>query len=260
MEDRKTPLQMLYASGNLSKVGSCGLTTYDGIDEKRARRNTREQKRAAKINEQIETLKALLSDANYPMKTTSKFHILYSCEKYIKELVDKSYKLNSRREKASSSYRNDTSSDYDSNSSDYMTDTTSFKDEQTSCSSANDGKALQESFEGVFCTSEVPIAIASADGQILRTNEKFCSATGYTSEELRALTIFSLAHAQFRKQMFEAVGASIVSVLSSKEVSANPRIVPIQVHIVDYQSATSFLSSSCRDFKTLLSSKVGLNF
>jgi PAS domain-containing protein len=245
MEDRKTPLQMLYASGSLSAISS-GHMKCDGAEEKRARRNTREQKRAAKINEQIEMLKQLLQDAGYPMKSTSKYHVLYGCEKYMKELAEKS-KMSKRMKKAEN-YRNETSSDYDSNSSDSMTETMSSKDEQVSETSQQTvvkPQPKQESFEGVFCTSEVPIAVASADGQILRSNEKFCAMTGYTSEELRSLTIFALAHPQFRKQMFEAVGASIVSVLSSKEVSVCPRIVPVQVRFLHLRLQLSS-GSACR--------------
>ena len=42
------------------------------------------------------------------------------------------------------------------------------------------------------------------------------------------MTLFSMAIPAFRKQLFEAVGASLVSVLSSKKVSTHPLVVLIQ--------------------------------
>ena len=74
----------------------------------------------------------------------------------------------------------------------------------------------------------MPIVLASADGQLLRANRRFFVVTGYEPRDIGDMTLFSMAIPAFRKQLFEAVGASLVSVLSSKKVSTHPLVVLIQ--------------------------------
>jgi hypothetical protein len=42
--------------------------------------------RAHLITDQIDTLKSILSSSSFPLKSTSKFHILAGCEEYINHL------------------------------------------------------------------------------------------------------------------------------------------------------------------------------
>ena len=83
-------------------------------------------------------------------------------------------------------------------------------------------------YEHIVETSDLPIVIASADGQLLRANRLFFTVTGYEPQDIGDMTLFSMAIPAYRKQLFEAVGASLVSVLSSKKVSDHPLVVVIQ--------------------------------
>ena len=83
-------------------------------------------------------------------------------------------------------------------------------------------------YEHILETSDLPIAIASADGQLLRANPQFFTVTGYDPQDIGAMTLFSMAIPAYRKQLFEAVGASLVAVLSSKKVSDHPLVVLVQ--------------------------------
>ena len=73
-------------------------TTEGGRTNKRLKvaeeRSSKEERRADKINEQIETLRKLLQGADFPLQSSaSKYHVLHSCEKYIQELIMKTTQI-----------------------------------------------------------------------------------------------------------------------------------------------------------------------
>jgi PAS domain-containing protein len=225
METQRTPLQMLYDDtapvGDMSDKISPDNPNFE--DEKRMKikeeRNVREQRRANKINEQIEMLRSLLQDADFPVQTASKYNVLYNCERYIKELIDKAANLA------------DVDNMMNRNSSMHSVPSLSILKPSPSLTSELDDFMHEEfrpDYEKVIETADLPIAIASADGQLIRANKSFFEMIEYDPEQLDKLTIFSFAVPEFRKQLFEAVGESIVSVLSTKRVPAHPKIVPIQ--------------------------------
>lgn len=70
-------------------------------------------------------------------------------------------------------------------------------------------EALRESeerFRGVFESSAIGVAVTMLDGRFIEANQAFCSITGYTEQELRALDCDTLTHPDDRAGMWRLIG------------------------------------------------------
>lgn len=201
-------------------------------------RSFREERRADKINEQIETLRKLLQGASLPLQSSaSKYHVLHSCEKYIQELVTKCTHVTDLRHATCAEYDGSlhpshepyiSSEDREENGNDADTQKRRWEESSRTSSDQNGLGIFKPNYENAVETADLAIAIASADGQLLRANQKFFKTTGYFPAEIEEISLFSLAIPEYRKQLFEAVGESLVSVLSAKRVSDRPKVVLVQ--------------------------------
>jgi PAS domain S-box-containing protein len=61
----------------------------------------------------------------------------------------------------------------------------------------------------------IAISEIDADGRLLRVNEATCTITGYTREELLALTIFDVTHPEDRR----ATGTRSVASLTARAIA-----------------------------------------
>jgi PAS domain S-box-containing protein len=231
---------MMVVGAMESESGANSCTTEGGRTNKRLKiaqeRTGREERRADKINEQIETLRKLLQGADFPLQSSaSNYHVLHSCEKYIQELVMKTH-VTSIRE-ATTEYDGSMHTSHESHIngrslSENRNDVDRRKQHlEESCrisSEQNEMSIFKTNYENAVETADLAIAIASADGQLLRANQNFLKATGYLPAEIEEISLFSLAIPEYRKKIFEAVGESMVSVLSAKRVSDCPKVVLVQ--------------------------------
>ena len=134
---------------------------------KRLERNRSEQRRAKKISQQIDEIHSLLKNSSFPLESTSKLHILYGCEKYIKELEHKINKIGHERILSTLPTKRNLSDTYPNIEfkSDYVI-----------------------SFE----YSIIPMAISSISGDIIKSNKYFKKVLNVSDEFLTDKSIFTL--------------------------------------------------------------------
>uniref|UniRef100_A0A7R9U164 BHLH domain-containing protein n=1 Tax=Pinguiococcus pyrenoidosus TaxID=172671 RepID=A0A7R9U164_9STRA len=205
------------AYGSDGAEGEQSKKTGDGGGQKRRiARNYREQKRAHRISDVIEQLKKTLAAAGFPTRSTSKYHVLKAAQAYIQSLqhrercamMEKKVLEQLQGQKQGSVDRM-TVADRDllRRLREAEEATEAAKALPETVRSAHEGVALvRVDFRRVFFGSRIAMCLAAVDGRILRCNRMFELVMGYTSEEARQLTIFSLVPQECLQGTFEAAG------------------------------------------------------
>mmetsp|Transcript_15322 Transcript_15322/g.24155 ORF Transcript_15322/g.24155 Transcript_15322/m.24155 type:complete len:384 (+) Transcript_15322:130-1281(+) len=166
--------------------------------KKRLARNEREQKRAHRIAQVIEEIKEMLERGSFPLKSSSKYHILSACEEMIRslEMRTQSYEMEKQ-----------------------LRDAVARSIEGIKI--GQDQKAViptEVDYYQCFQMCNVPMAVASKDGRILSTNAAFDIITGRSERESEDLTIFSLIAPDQLKESYSIVGR-LISEKNSRDYS-----------------------------------------
>mmetsp|Transcript_31045 Transcript_31045/g.41023 ORF Transcript_31045/g.41023 Transcript_31045/m.41023 type:complete len:469 (+) Transcript_31045:295-1701(+) len=193
------PPQQNGSTANVSIFGREGIVqipfeeaNHQKTDKKRKDRNLREQKRSIKISKQIDQLRALLQDSGAQVKP-NKYAVLSSVVSYIRQLQSQAVALDYERQK-------------------WLSET----------QEPNRKIIKRSSHEGlnycqIFNNAGLAAAIASLDGRIVDSNNKFQSLTGYAKEEVLKLTLFNLAAPHDLQRMFSVVGQMLNNTFGSSE-------------------------------------------
>ena len=199
--------------------------------ENKEERRIREERKARKVHDHIETLRSLLREADFPVDASGP---LSSCDRYVQELVSTAH--GGAGGSNSSASRSGGSSSCASRSG--GPSRSRRKQARKALQGGADpppavfdvfGGEFKASYEHIVESSDLPIAIATADGQLLRANRKFHAATGYTAADVAGdITLFSLAAPEHAKQLFAAVSDSLVGEQTSKRAPGRPQVVLVQ--------------------------------
>jgi len=214
-----------------------GTQDEDGMTEERKKRlrNEREQRRAHLITDQIDSLKGVLENSNFPLRSTSKFDILAACDEYIQHLrqrkncLDQEHKLGGGGGggggSANGSVRSGGSGGGGGGQS--SSSVSSASEDGESMSSRGGGRGMTAAaaaqrnivldFSEIFRSSHVPMAVVSIDGRILQCNDEFSRVTGYTNDRLTGVTLFGLAAPECLEELFK----SIARLLSTAALDEN---------------------------------------
>jgi hypothetical protein len=210
-EMQLTPMQLVFREQALNltvqqKVSE-GTKLKEG-DTKRLARNVREQRRTHRLSEQIDTIKNLLEEAQFPLKSSSKFHILYACEQYIAQLHGKEEALRKEKRTWDQLAMEPHSEDEWKSAGDGSGEVSSRQAKKRPRDSARATQGSSDAninWRHAVMTAATPLAIAKLDCQIVAWNQMFERVVGFPKEQMNTLTIFSLVHPADLQKMFIAV-------------------------------------------------------
>lgn len=168
--------------------------------KRRIARNYREQKRAHRITDVIDQLKSALMYSKFPIASQSKYHVLRAASSYVTylERKERCFLMEKQLLEKLTKERLDTRSAMaaeDANLVDH------FK--------GNGVGIVRVNFSSLFHSAPVAMCIASIDGRLIAVNRMFELTMGYTAEEARALTIFSLVPQEYLHGAFKACSAML---------------------------------------------------
>lgn len=260
------------AKRGVSATQSCastdgGTQDEDGMTEERKKRlrNEREQRRAHLITDQIDSLKGVLENSNFPLRSTSKFDILAACDEYIQHLrqrkncLDQEHKIGGSSSggggSGNNSVRSGGSGGGGGGGGPSSSSVSSASEDGESMSSGGGGRGMSAAgaahreivldFSEIFRSSHVPMAVVSIDGRILQCNDEFSRVTGYTNNKLTGVTLFSLAAPECLEELFKSI-ARLLSTAALDEnnpayfATAAARAAPLSQR--GYQHANILLS------------------
>ncbi|CAE7839598.1 unnamed protein product, partial [Symbiodinium sp. KB8] len=153
---------------------------------KRAVHNASEQRRAKRINSQIDALRDTLSDAGLDFKR-DKGSVLEAAVMYIHDLEERQ-----RRSTASADTASDTSHPASARAPEEEGHATCMAEQRVD-------------YKGVFQYSAMPMAVASMDGSFLDCNLAFCDITGYSRAEVLQRSFFNFTPPQELQMTFSIV-------------------------------------------------------
>jgi len=150
-------------------------------DKRRLDRNSREQKRSKRISDQIKELKTLLEAAGVNMVKGNKSSILTSAAEYIMDLQQRNEAATRRAQEFASLASSDSAP--------------STAEERVAGNARGDRLVGGINYRRVFHDQSVPVALASVDGRFIDCNWRFERECGYSKDQLRGMTFFSLVMA-----------------------------------------------------------------
>jgi len=234
MGSGRTAASDAFCAGSAAKRGTSGaqvmgtsergMQEEDGMSDERKKRlrNEREQRRAHLITDQIDNLKGVLENSNFPLRSTSKFDILAACDEYIQHLrqrkncLDLKHKLSGggagspmtgfcKYSKAGIGVEGQSSSSVSSASEDNESTSSWGGGRGAAGGAAASQREIVLDFSEIFRSSHVPMAVVSIDGRLLQCNEEFSRVTGYTNDKLAGVTLFGLAAPECLEQLFKSI-------------------------------------------------------
>jgi PAS domain-containing protein len=165
-------------------------------DKRRQERNQREQQRSHKINDQIATLRDVLSEANVPFKP-DKYSTLTKVAEYIQELQDRSSFLDAEHKKlldtiveTNEIVNNQYVPAYTSGLNTPSVRSNDHMPGVVSSASLDDESMVYVrgiDYKIAFKGCGIPLALSSIDGRFLDCNDTFLELTGYAREDLLPL-------------------------------------------------------------------------
>nr|ALR84570.1 bHLH transcription factor 1 [Microchloropsis salina] len=234
MGSGRTAASDAFCAGSAAKRGTSGaqvmgtsergMQEEDGMSDERKKRlrNEREQRRAHLITDQIDSLKGVLENSNFPLRSTSKFDILAACDEYIQHLrqrkncLDLKHKLSGggagspmtgfcKYNKAGIGVEGQSSSSVSSASEDNESTSSWGGVRGAAGGAAASQREIVLDFSEIFRSSHVPMAVVSIDGRLLQCNVEFSRVTGYTNDKLAGVTLFGLAAPECLEQLFKSI-------------------------------------------------------
>ena len=213
-EDRITSKEDGNADGNVLPAKRNSSGTW-ASQKRRIARNYREQKRAHRITDVIDQLKATLVSSSFPIASQSKYHVLQAASTYVTYLERKERCFLMEKEQLArlAKERLDTRS--------------SMPAEEVELAKERVG-IVRVDFSSLFHTAPIALCVASIDGRLLAVNRMFELTMGYTAEEARSLTIFSLIPQEYLHGAFEACSAMLQLHQPKRDGPADPNLKPSQ--------------------------------
>uniref|UniRef100_A0A7S2R6X3 BHLH domain-containing protein n=2 Tax=Rhizochromulina marina TaxID=1034831 RepID=A0A7S2R6X3_9STRA len=169
-------------------------------DKRRLDRNSREQKRSKRISDQIKELKTLLEEAGVNMAKGNKSSILTCAAEYIMDLQMQNEVATRRARELASAARSESGST--TSGGDMSSRASSSLGRGTAEAYGRDGRVGRHASPGrtinyrrVFHDQSVPVALTAVDGRFIDCNWRFERESGYSKDQLRGMTFFSLVAA-----------------------------------------------------------------
>lgn len=160
-------------------------------DKRRLDRNSREQKRSKRISDQIKELKGLLEAAGVNMVKGNKSSILTCAAEYIMDLQRRNEAAVCRARQPTPALSTSTATSTNGEVSSWPS-SSSFSGRAAGEDGAA-GRAIN--YRRVFHDQSVPVALTAVDGRFIDCNWRFERECGYSKEQLRDMTFFSLVAA-----------------------------------------------------------------
>ena len=182
-------------------------------ERRRHERNVREQQRSQKISQQIKELRKVLTDSKVPFKQ-NKFSILMSVVDYIKELQNRASLLENEHHKLVNTIQQTSE----------MINSGAMQRIDNYPNVGNDAEMLYVQgidYKAIFEQCSFPIGVAALDGRFLLCNAKFQKMTGFSKNDLGALTIFGLLATEDVDEVFKGLGTLLKNSSSENLTSSS---------------------------------------
>lgn len=173
--------------------GSTNQSASSRVSKKsREQLNSIEKQRTKRINNQIVSLRNLLEVSNIPTKK-DKFSVLKNIHDYVIKLRQGLMVAEDRLGKLSRQTKSIFSGDMDQGGANKH-------------SEKGNNRHQDIIYESLFTNSFAAMALTGVDGQFINCNDAFSNLSGYSKQEIKTVSMFSLTLPEEMNQLFSVVG------------------------------------------------------